>query len=221
MGPLLSHLDHRQVNQQTLSAPSFHPPTSTSPFICAFGVMYQVQWCDLSYCDSVQGEVSCCFSVLCHIKQGYSMSLFSTSPCRCHNSQLTVSFLPTHTVGFSWVRKIKICWTIYVCLWLQDQAKGNVKNNLHFSNQYFYWVFYNDAKSWKNRLKMISEEFMSVVHIWRALLEKHLCSQKKVFANRKFKRKHEVLGCGNTQFVFPSNAKPTFSVLVESSNSWS
>lgn len=42
---------------------------------------------------------------------------------------------------------------------------------------------------------MISEEFMLVVYIQRALLEKHVCSQKKVFANKvqiqgKSMRKH-------------------------------
>lgn len=41
----------------------------------------------------------------------------------------------------------------------------------------------------RNRLKIISEEFMAVVYIERTLPEKSLCSQKKVFANRKFKTK--------------------------------
>lgn len=112
-------------------------------------------------------------------------------------SQLTVnSLIPSNTYGWLLLsKKIEICWTICVCLWLQDQAKGNVKNNLHFSNQCFFWVFYNDAKSWKNRLKMISEGFMSVVYIRRALLEKHfmfskegICKQK-VLIQGKSKRK--------------------------------
>lgn len=46
--------------------------------------------------------------------------------------------------------------------------------------------------------------------------KKGICKQK-VQNQGKSKIKHGVIGCGNTQFILPNNAKPAFSVLVESS----
>lgn len=76
----------------------------------------------------------CYFSVI----QGYNLSVFSPSRCGCCKSQVVVSFLRTYTTGFSRVKKKNKYKHIYVCAWLQDQAEGNVKSNLHVNNQYFY-----------------------------------------------------------------------------------
>lgn len=136
---------------------SFFSLTHIILFLCLWSdVQGPVVWPALL---AVQAEVPCCFSVLCHIKQGYSTSIFS-SPCRCHNSQLTVSFLPTHMVGFFWAQIIKICWTIYVYLWIfvvtwSGQRKCEKQSALQQSIflEYFIMMLSLEKAHWRLSVK--------------------------------------------------------------------